>query len=1040
MTAYIVTPSTSISGSFGIQSTTSRDFILVTEGAYIVVDNLAIEAWGDRANIIIAGHVAAGFGVVVGQGSLEGPKGNNNITLTATATLTSWESLFGALWVRGGDNTINNAGSITAGESEFGGAAGIIAWGTANQIYNSGSITGSATGIQLVADNGLVSGQVTNSGFITGKETGVQIGGSYSGGNWSLGGNYAISNSGEISGGMHAISALGSGNSIANFGLLSTGLGGSSVVYIDSLIGEANVVSNSGTISSLSSSAPAILSNDGNETIENNVGGLIKGDLTLGDGTDRVENDGTIDGNVDTGSSTATGDFVLNTGKILGEVFMSDGEDILWNAGFIGGELHMGGVAFDSVTNLGTIVGGIGFGDGLDELINSGTVGGALFKAGGDGTVTNTGTIAAIFFYDSTVGGNRVTNSGVIRQLVDFSGSTAAGRIDNSGAIGTDVLMGLGNDTLDNDPGGTIGGDVFLEDGADTLENSGRIAGTIYAGDGADSIFNFSDGETGGIELGGGADVVGNSGLIRGGISDTVDGNGAIVTNLASGVIESFVLLNNDGVNTITNVGRIGGSVESSGGSLDNTGTIGGQVTMGSIVNNTINNRAGAEIAGPVVLGDGGDQLTNWGLIEGNINPGGGLDLVTNYGTMLGRIIDAQDGAGGGFWNYGTIALGIQTGTGAATIVNTGTMGYLVGGFSSTTDLTNTGVIDASLLFAGIGGVDNINNTDGEITGSVTLSSGGDTLNNTRGIVRGFVDLGTDNDTLINTNGLIGGTVNAGDGNDLIDSAGGRIDGAVNLGTGDDTFIGGGGNDTVTGGTGNDVVTLGAGDDSFVAGLGASGTTPDGNDDIEAGDGIDTYDASIIGTAMTIDLASGYATGGRIGLDTIAGFENALGGHSGDTITGTEAANLLVGNSGNDSIFGGGGNDTINGGNGSDTIYGGAGQDMLTGGKNLGADVFVYASIADSGTTETTRDTITDFQDGLDKIDLSGIDADANTVGDDAFSFIGAAAFSNTAGELRYQTYAGGVRVTGDVDGNGTADFAIWLRGAHNLTADDFFL
>ena len=58
------------------------------------------------------------------------------------------------------------------------------------------------------------------------------------------------------------------------------------------------------------------------------------------------------------------------------------------------------------------------------------------------------------------------------------------------------------------------------------------------------------------------------------------------------------------------------------------------------------------------------------------------------------------------------------------------------------------------------------------------------------------------------------------------------------------------------------------------------------------------------------------------------------------------------------------GNDTITGGVNNDSIGGGAGRDILTGGE--GGDVFIFAA---SGTSNI--DTITDFQRGLDKIQMS---------------------------------------------------------------------
>jgi serralysin len=63
-----------------------------------------------------------------------------------------------------------------------------------------------------------------------------------------------------------------------------------------------------------------------------------------------------------------------------------------------------------------------------------------------------------------------------------------------------------------------------------------------------------------------------------------------------------------------------------------------------------------------------------------------------------------------------------------------------------------------------------------------------------------------------------------------------------------------------------------------------------------------------------------------------------------------------------DRIFGRASADTLNGGNGDDFLHDGAGADRLSGGG--GADVFVLC--ADGST-----DTITDFQNGMDRIDLS---------------------------------------------------------------------
>ena len=135
-------------------------------------------------------------------------------------------------------------------------------------------------------------------------------------------------------------------------------------------------------------------------------------------------------------------------------------------------------------------------------------------------------------------------------------------------------------------------------------------------------------------------------------------------------------------------------------------------------------------------------------------------------------------------------------------------------------------------------------------------------------------------------------------------------------------------------------------------------------------------------------------------------------------------------------VAGGAAGDTITGGAGNDTLIGNGGADMLTGG--LGNDSFRYRSVSES--TVASADKILDFASG-DRIDLSLIDADSNTANDQAFTFIGAAAFSHKAGELQaVNTSANEWTVSGDVDGDGNADFQILVTvtDGHILGAGDF--
>ena len=126
--------------------------------------------------------------------------------------------------------------------------------------------------------------------------------------------------------------------------------------------------------------------------------------------------------------------------------------------------------------------------------------------------------------------------------------------------------------------------------------------------------------------------------------------------------------------------------------------------------------------------------------------------------------------------------------------------------------------------------------------------------------------------------------------------------------------------------------------------------------------------------------------------------ENAVGGSARDVIWGNQVDNVLEGM---------GGDDVLNGFEGNDTLWGGA-----------GADAFQFHNAE-------TGDTIGDFQTGVDHVDLSAFGFT---------SFIGDAAFSGSAGEVRF---ADGV-LSGDLDGNGLADFAVTVHGTEVVATDVF--
>ena len=133
----------------------------------------------------------------------------------------------------------------------------------------------------------------------------------------------------------------------------------------------------------------------------------------------------------------------------------------------------------------------------------------------------------------------------------------------------------------------------------------------------------------------------------------------------------------------------------------------------------------------------------------------------------------------------------------------------------------------------------------------------------------------------------------------------------------------------------------------------------------------------------------------------------------------------ILSGAGDDSLFG-----TVN----ADLLYGGLGADAIDGGG--GGDLYLYRSVLES--TAASRDTLT-FASG-DRIDLAFIDADTGSGANDAFTFIGSAAFGNVAGELRASQSGDQWIIEGDVNGDGTADLVIAVTGAATLMAGDFVL
>lgn len=207
----------------------------------------------------------------------------------------------------------------------------------------------------------------------------------------------------------------------------------------------------------------------------------------------------------------------------------------------------------------------------------------------------------------------------------------------------------------------------------------------------------------------------------------------------------------------------------------------------------------------------------------------------------------------------------------------------------------------------------------------------------------------------------------------------------------------------------------------------------DASDDLNPLQGYQPSSDLIIGIAnesgQTIAVYAGYGEGGR--------------GH--DFLYGVASNDILIGGAGNDYLYGSAGNDWLEGGSGADRLMGSAGNDRLFGSSGrdwlnggIGADSFVFLSLSDSRTTAV--DIIEDFVHGIDKIDLSAIDANTKRAGDQTFAFAGRAT-TVAYNAVNWFESGGNTVVQADVDGNKTADLQLTLLGTNlGLTASDFVL
>jgi Ca2+-binding RTX toxin-like protein len=208
------------------------------------------------------------------------------------------------------------------------------------------------------------------------------------------------------------------------------------------------------------------------------------------------------------------------------------------------------------------------------------------------------------------------------------------------------------------------------------------------------------------------------------------------------------------------------------------------------------------------------------------------------------------------------------------------------------------------------------------------------------------------------------------------------------------------GADLVRGLAGNDILRGEGGSDVLDGGP--------GNDLLDGGDGIDLarFGGS---TAVAVDLVAGTARRGAE-TDTLSSIQGAIGSSAADRFTGDGGPNWF---------------------------QGGGGRDVATGGA--ARDLYDFDRVQDSLPGSANRDVIGDLAPQSDRIDLTGIDADATVSGNQAFRFVGDTPLTGP-GELGFRVSSGNTIVQASTDADAAPEFEIQLTGLTGIGDFVFYL
>jgi len=599
------------------------------------------------------------------------------------------------------------------------------------------------------------------------------------------------------------------------------------------------------------------------------------------------------------------GDDTLYGGDELDKLYGGDGKDTLYGDA---GSDTLEGEAGDDLIHGGADADTIKVGLGADT---------AYGEAGDDTFVFQRSDVDDDIIYGGDAGSD--TGNDTVDYSKSFNGMVVTLGDNNtqgtaiSADQGTDTLYGIenviGSDTdvyADTITGNNLVNTLSGKAGDDTLYGKAG-EDTLYGGDNNDELHGGTEndsisGDAGDDKIYGdeGADTLtggaGDDTFIATNLNDGID---SIVGNSGSDTVDYSVIVDTD-ADIIATLAQTGDTT------LDITG--GDNDVINGIEN---------------IIGGSGDDTFTGSALANILNGGIGTDEVRyDYDNSTGVSVDLQNDTatenGGVVDTLTSIEniLGSQyddtfiTATNETNIIDGGTSddkGDTVDYSSrnNAIDVALTGSTLATVTIAGDTNYDQIKNIE-NVTGSTT----DDTITG---------------DNFVNT--LLGMA-----GNDTLDGGGEA-----------DYISGGAGNDTIIGGTEADILFGNSGDDIF-QGVGFTGDTIDGGDEVDTSRGSDTVDYSNLSvTTSGVNVTLNDATVSNITVDgtandhTIVNIENVYGTSLADSIIGDDSTNTLLGNDGTDYIDGGAGNDYIEGGNntGTETLKGGVGLDTIKGGAGV---------------------------------------------------------------------------------------------------------